>query len=180
MLVVGPPYLAPRMGSFLARAVSREGREDEMIRTESEYLRAQKDLLRDAAVIDEQRRHFERLGLSGAELQRVMEPMESFHAQLQEEVEVYERIRRGELGDLHDLNSIGRWLIGIRIALGLSQRDLAERLGVSEAQVSRDERNEYHGIGVDRAQRILEAFGVHFRMELEEPLLDQERELVSV
>jgi hypothetical protein len=30
---------------------------------------------------------------------------------------------------------------------------------VSEAQVSRDERNEYHGVTVDRAQRILEALG---------------------
>jgi hypothetical protein len=28
---------------------------------------------------------------------------------------------------------------------------------VSEAQVSRDERNEHHGITVDRAQRVLDA-----------------------
>ena len=28
---------------------------------------------------------------------------------------------------------------------------------MSEAQVSRDERNEYHGITVDRAQRVLDA-----------------------
>ena len=41
----------------------------------------------------------------------------------------------------------------------MSQRELAERLGVSEAQISRDERNKYHGITVDRAQRVLDAMG---------------------
>lgn len=34
---------------------------------------------------------------------------------------------------------------------------MAEKLGVSEAQVSRDERNEYHGITVYRAQKVLDA-----------------------
>src|SRR2546421_13058436 len=38
--------------------------------------------------------------------------------------------------------SIGQLLIAARIANGMSQRELADRLGVSETQVSRDERNE--------------------------------------
>lgn len=42
----------------------------------------------------------------------------------------------------------------------MSQKELADRLGVSEAQVSRDERNEYHGITVERVRRILDALGV--------------------
>ncbi|HKC76557.1 MAG TPA: helix-turn-helix transcriptional regulator [Chloroflexota bacterium] len=57
---------------------------------------------------------------------------------------------------LQGLTSIGQLLIAARIANGLSQRELADRLGVSETQVSRDERNEYHGITVERAQRILD------------------------
>ena len=69
-------------------------------------------------------------------------------------------MRRGELGTLTSLTSIGRWLIGVRIAKGLSQKELAELLGVSEAQVSRDERNEYHGITVERAQHILQTMEV--------------------
>jgi transcriptional regulator with XRE-family HTH domain len=40
---------------------------------------------------------------------------------------------------------------------GLTQRQLAERLGVNEAQISKDESNEYHGISVERAQRIIDA-----------------------
>jgi transcriptional regulator with XRE-family HTH domain len=48
-------------------------------------------------------------------------------------------------------------LIALRLARGLTQRQLAERLGVNEAQVSRDESNEYHGISVQRAQRTIDA-----------------------
>jgi transcriptional regulator with XRE-family HTH domain len=54
-------------------------------------------------------------------------------------------------------------LISARIAKGLTQRQLAEKLGVNESQVSRDERNEYHGVTLDRAARILEVLGVELR-----------------
>jgi transcriptional regulator with XRE-family HTH domain len=83
--------------------------------------------------------------------------MLSFRAQREEEVEWYERVRRRDFGIIRDLSAVGTLLIALRIANGLNQRELAEKLGVSEAQVSRDERNEYHGITVDRAQRVLDA-----------------------
>lgn len=45
----------------------------------------------------------------------------------------------------------------MRIAIGLKQWELADKVGVSEAQISRDERDEHHGITVDRARRVLDA-----------------------
>ena len=62
----------------------------------------------------------------------------------------------GTIRPLPALARIGLSLIALRIANGLTQRQLAERLGVNEAQVSKDE---YHGISVDRAQRIIDAMG---------------------
>jgi hypothetical protein len=44
---------------------------------------------------------------------------------------------------------------------------LTDRLGVHQSQVSRDERNEYHGITVDRASRILEVLGVDVTTRVE-------------
>lgn len=49
---------------------------------------------------------------------------------------------------------------------GLGQRELAACLGVHEPQVSRDERNEYRSISVERAERILEALEVELVSEL--------------
>ncbi|MBI2480163.1 MAG: helix-turn-helix transcriptional regulator [Planctomycetia bacterium] len=49
----------------------------------------------------------------------------------------------------------------------MSQRELAEKLGVHESQVSRDERNEYHGLTVQRAARILDVLGARLTSHVE-------------
>jgi DNA-directed RNA polymerase specialized sigma subunit len=128
-----------------------------VIRSEKEYREAVERLRQDDEVLALQKEKLEGLGLSEEEVRRVLEPMLSFRAQLEEEVEWYERVRRRDFGVIRDLSAVGALLIALRIANGLSQRELAEKLGVSEAQVSRDERNEYHGITVNRAQRVLDA-----------------------
>ncbi len=128
-----------------------------MIRNEKEYRDALNRLEQDDRVVELQRQKLKELSLSEKEINRALGPMLSFRAQLNEEVEWYERARRRDFEVSQDIRDIGRTLIALRIANGLSQKELAERLKVSEAQVSRDERNEYHGIGLDRVQRILEA-----------------------
>ena len=128
-----------------------------MIRSEKLYREVVEQLRQDEEVLALQKEKLEGLGLSQEEVRRALEPMLSFRAQLEEEVEWYERVRRRDFGIIRDLSAVGTLLIALRIANGLSQRELAEKLGVSEAQVSRDERNEYHGITVDRAQKVLDA-----------------------
>ncbi len=128
-----------------------------MIRSEKEYREAVERVRQDEEVLALQKEKLQGLGFSEEEVRRALEPMLSFRAQLEEEVEWYERVRRRDFGIIRDLSAVGTLLIALRIANGLSQRELAEKLGVSEAQVSRDERNEYHGITVDRAQRVLDA-----------------------
>jgi hypothetical protein len=128
-----------------------------VIRSEKEYREALERLRQDEEILALQKEKLEGLGLSEEEVRRALEPMLSFRAQLEEEVEWYERVLRRDFGVIRDLSAVGTLLIALRIANGLSQRELAEKIGVSEAQVSRDERNEYHGITVDRAQRLLDA-----------------------
>lgn len=130
-----------------------------MIRNEKEYQEALRRLAEDNAFIAQERAGLQGLDLGPPEVERALGPALSFHAQLAEEVAWYERVRRRDFEAIGNLSAVGQLLIAARIANGLSQKELADRLGVSEAQVSRDERNEYHGVTVDRAQRILEALG---------------------
>ena len=141
-----------------------------MIRNEAEYQEAVKRLKEERARYDAHEQELVRMGLKVDEVKRAMDPLRSFNLQLEEEVEAYERLKRGDLGELDNLHGLGRTLVALRIALGLTQRQLAERLGVNESQVSRDERNEYQGITVDRASRILDALGVTLRSVFQTPV----------
>jgi ribosome-binding protein aMBF1 (putative translation factor) len=91
--------------------------------------------------------------------------------QLKEEVESYERLKRRDFDELENLRGLGQLLISIRIAKGITQRDLSKRLGVHEWQVSRDERNEYFGITLELAVKVLDELNVrlHTKVEIEPP-----------
>jgi len=128
-----------------------------VIRSEAEYQGALQHLNQDRMFAEQQRAGLVRPGLTPGEVDRGMEPVLSFQAQLAEDIEWYEHARRGEIPAVHNLTQVGRQLIALRIAKRISQRELAERLGVSEAVVSRDERNEYHNVTVTRAQKIIES-----------------------
>ena len=138
-----------------------------MIRNEAEYRKAVRRIQLERRRLVAQEKRLKKEGLSRNEIDNLLNPFRSFHLQLQEEVESYEKLRRGELGELTNLSGLGQTLVGVRIAMGLTQRELAKRLNVSESQVSRDERNEYHGITVERATRILVALGVLLRSSFE-------------
>ena len=117
-----------------------------MIRTESEYRETLRRIENAEETFRAEETSLKAKGLQRVAIKRALEPGRAFHAQLKYEVEAYERLKRGRFNDLHNLQGIGQLLIGARIASGLSQRELAERLGVHETQVSRDERNEYNGV----------------------------------
>jgi ribosome-binding protein aMBF1 (putative translation factor) len=142
-----------------------------MIRTETEYQEASARLADERTRLTDHRARLKEAGLGGEEIKRVIDPMESFHLQLKEEVESYERLKRGEFEELENFRGFGHLLISLRIAQGVSQRELARRLNVHESQVSRDERNEYFGITLERAVRILDALSarLHTTVEIEPP-----------
>jgi len=68
-----------------------------MIRSEAEYQEASQRLAEEALRFEEHRRRLKQSGLSDVEVLRVVDPLECFHLQRKEEVEVYERLKRGKL-----------------------------------------------------------------------------------
>ena len=130
-----------------------------MIRNEREYEATKRRIADADSALAAQLASLEGAGFGPEDVRRGLEPVEAMRAGLLEDLSWYERVRAGDIGVITGMARVGELLIAARIAAGVSQRDLAERLGVSEAQISRDERNEYHGVTVERAQRVMDALG---------------------
>jgi DNA-binding transcriptional regulator YiaG len=91
--------------------------------------------------------------------QAMIEANESQRDELREELERYDDLRSGRVAQrtLHSLRELPIALIEARIAARLTQRELAQRLGVPEQQVQRWEANSYSGVALDRLQEIADA-----------------------
>lgn len=131
-----------------------------MIRTEKEYKTAVKKIKEEKTRLQNEITRLQGEGFGVEEIKNLTDPIKCFHEQLVDEVDFYERLIRGEFGQLEDLSKLGPMLIAFRVFRRMSQKDLAERLGVSEACISRDERNEYHGVTISKAERIMRALGI--------------------
>jgi DNA-binding XRE family transcriptional regulator len=140
-----------------------------MIRTDKEYNELIHQISQTKELIAKQRKTLAAEGLSEKEIERALAPTMSFSKQFTEELAFYKKLKKGSVPPFESFESIGQALIALRIARGLAQRELAKKLNVTEAQVSRDERNEYQGITIERAQRVLDALGATVKVELKIP-----------
>jgi HTH-type transcriptional regulator / antitoxin HigA len=82
--------------------------------------------------------------------------------ELKQDVALYEALRSGQIRTLdaeglHDLPDI---LIRARIARGMSQKDLADFLGLKEQQIQRYEAERYHSASLDRLIEVADALNV--------------------
>ncbi len=77
---------------------------------------------------------------------------------LQGELREYEGIKEGDIPppDLSYIAAVPQDLIRARIAAGLSQKELAERLGMPEQQIQRYESTEYESVSFARIAEIAE------------------------
>jgi DNA-directed RNA polymerase specialized sigma subunit len=138
-----------------------------MLRSDASYQEAQRLLQDQDALLAAARAEYEAQAVAPDDVERLLQPLVGRRAALAEAVAGFERIRRREFPVIHDLNDLGTLLIAARVASGLTQRELAARLGVSETQVSRDERFVYRAVSVTRAQRILDVLGERVTLSLD-------------
>jgi len=87
---------------------------------------------------------------------------ESMIGQLEDELHEYDELKSGKLALPHieRLDQIAPFIAKIRIAKGVSQTELARRLGLSKQVISRYEESDYQTVAVGRLQEILDAVGV--------------------
>jgi len=140
-----------------------------MIKTDREYQEAKKRLESEFKSTDNQRAKLKKSGLDKDQIKLALDPLISFAHQLKEEVEEYERLKRGDFSALDNLHGIGRMLVALRIFRGMKQTELAQKLGVTDSQISRDEANEYFGASIEKIQKVLEAMHVTLKTTVEHP-----------
>jgi hypothetical protein len=132
-----------------------------MIRNDSELREAQLRLanLRDQA--QRVRNELVQRGLGEDAVSIAIAPQYAMADDIAWEVDLYQRLKTGEVNAVPDFapEERGKALVCLRIIKGWTQRHLAEALGVSEAVVSRDERNEYHGISLEKYGKVLSSLG---------------------
>jgi HTH-type transcriptional regulator/antitoxin HigA len=82
--------------------------------------------------------------------------------ELRRQLREYERLRAGRVKrrTLRSLTDLPRAIIEARIAGRVTQKGLADRLGVAEQQVQRWEATNYAGVSVERIQDVADALNV--------------------
>lgn len=95
----------------------------------------------------------------------------SYHSmirQLEDELREYDQLKTGklELPHIERLDEIAPFVAKVRIAKGVSQTELARRLGVSKQVVSRYEETDYQTVAIVRLQEILDAIGIKTAVKL--------------
>ncbi len=118
----------------------------------------------DSADVSQDRRRFElqRASLAGQ------------IADLDSQLREYEALRAGEVSTVRvaSLADLPNALVRARIGSGLTQRELAERLGMKEQQIQRYEAESYASASLSRLQEVMRALGVELEAGLELPARD--------
>jgi len=88
--------------------------------------------------------------------------------QLEGELREYDQLKSGDLklSKIDRLDEIAPFIVKLRISKGISQTELANRLGVSKQVISRYEESDYQTVGIVRLQEILDAIGVKMIVSL--------------
>ena len=85
------------------------------------------------------------------------EAIRSQLTELRSEIEEYEALKVGkfEMDDLGVVSGLPAMLIKARIARGMSQRELAERIGLKAQQIQRYEATDYASVSLSRIREVI-------------------------
>jgi ribosome-binding protein aMBF1 (putative translation factor) len=98
-----------------------------------------------------------------------IEALQSQFEDLRREIAEYETLRSGKrkVVALGSLEELPKTLIQARIAAGLSQEELAAKLGIKPQQIQRYEATEYQSASLERVNEIVRVLGVKLRHPVE-------------
>ena len=136
-----------------------------MITNERQLQITRRDIERFQAVLDGD---MAEAGVDPLILQAQREAATAQLGELQAQVDAYLRLRSGAIREFRiaGLSDLPRALIDCRIASGMTQRELADRLSLKEQQIQRYETQNYQGASFSRIADIADAVGIELPSEL--------------
>ncbi len=137
-----------------------------MIKNERQYsiTKAQANRFREAIEAFDAKASGSRPLLAKAQREALESQLAELHAQLKE----YEKLRSGKLKklDKSSFQNLPLALIRARIARGLTQKDLAKKLGIKEQQIQRYEETDYASASLNRVNEVIRALDIEVREEV--------------
>jgi ribosome-binding protein aMBF1 (putative translation factor) len=127
-----------------------------MIKNEREYKITKAALARFEASLEQIERLRFKGGKNTAKLKLQEAAAKSMLSELQEQIAEYDQLKRGKfkLSALDVVETIPINLIRARIALGWTQKDLAQRLGTTEQQIQKYESTDYESASFRKIAEI--------------------------
>lgn len=137
-----------------------------MIRNEQQYKIAKSHAANFKKAISELEKKSQ--GVHPILLKAEKEALQTQFSDLSHEIKSYEALKGGEVQviEVNAFNELPKALIQARIAKGLSQRDLAEKLGLKEQQIQRYEATNYATASLDRINEVVNALDVKINKEI--------------
>jgi HTH-type transcriptional regulator / antitoxin HipB len=98
---------------------------------------------------------------------------------LKQEMVDYNNLKNGTISEfpIDSIQELPIVIIKARIARGMTQKDLAEKIGIQEEQIKRHEAHEYYGVEFNVLQEIMSILDITFSsalLSLKEPLVQSE------
>ena len=133
-----------------------------MITNERQYKIAKAELRKFEEAIAVERSRDPSLGVAPAIHTAMGDAMKSETKVLSKQLKAYEDLKSGKVKgrSLRSLRELPAALIEARIAANVTQKVLAQRLGVAEQQIQRLEATNYTGVSLERLQDVIEALKI--------------------
>ena len=141
-----------------------------MISNKRQYSNTQKQLEKFNSVLDDLKNNVETAQDLNQQIRHQvhLDAVNSQIESLEEEISEYEQLKSGEVQKLYfdSFSQLSEALIKARIVRGLTQEQLANRLGLKTQQVQRYESTNYVAASLERISKVIEALNIEIKEEI--------------
>jgi len=141
-----------------------------MISNKRQYSNTQKQLEKFNSVLDDLKNNVETAQDLNQQIRHQvhLDAVNSQIESLEEEISEYEQLKSGEVQKLYfdSFSQLSEALIKARIVRGLTQEQLANRLGLKTQQVQRYESTNYVAASLERISKVIEALHIEIKEEI--------------